>query len=354
MLKKINFSGLWQGVVPPQYIFSHRHFKGVVLDPPNFDPGSWIGAGKALFDPENEQFLLTARPRKAEGKVRGFAANIYRSKNGENFELIVSISKEEVCRKSGLKIHSIEGTQLLENPLNGEWHFYLSVDTGSEFAWGGVYWETLLLTSSKLEGPWRSKGLVIKNDQSYDAGQARDATIDIIDGRWFCFYKAIDKERRERPALATSIDGITWSKHGVFTIDGTDRLRFLSGSLLAGTNGPLFLGLESEMEDSRVSKNRVVYADEYKIGHGGGPIPNFAAYNVDYRNMNLETIFRTPWQPQSKYEHKKHPLLGYASLVYDPLKNRILTYIEAIDGTLTKEIGLNETVERLLLYETIL
>jgi len=68
----------------------------------------------------------------------------------------------------------------------------------------------------------------------------------------------------------------------------------------------------------------------------------------------LETIFRTPWQPQSKYEHKKHPLLGYASLVYDPLKNRILTYIEAIDGTLTRQIGLNETVERLLLYETIL
>ena len=78
------------------------------------------------------------------------------------------------------------------------------------------------------------------------------------------------------------------------------------------------------------------------------------ALQLDYRNRNLELIFRAPWDVRSPYEHKDHPVLGYASLVYDPIRNRVLIYVEAIDGTLTKKIGINETVERLLVYETVL
>lgn len=346
--------GFWQGIVPPQYIFAKRNFKCVVLDPPNFNAGSWIGAGKAVLDYENGEFLLTARPRKAEGEARGFAVNIYRSKDGEKYDLVTSMSKEEVSEKSGLKIHSIEGTQFLKDPFSGKWYLYLSVDIGSEFVWGGLYWATLLLTASQLHGSWHSQGIVLKNDQVYDLNQARDATIDIVDGKWFCLYKAMDKDRNKRPALATSSDGISWKKQGVLSIDGIDQLAFLSGSIFAGTNGPLFMGLENKLQDERLTKDGVIYADKYKIGHGGGPISNFVAYNLDYRNMNLETIFRTPWRPLSKYEHKEHPLLGYASLVYDPFKNRMLIYVEALDGALTKQIGINETVERLLLYEAVL
>lgn len=354
MVNKIKSFGPWQGVAPPQYIFANRRFKCVALNPPNFSPGSWIGAGKAVFDNQTGEFLLTARPRKAEGKVRGFAANIYRSGDGDKFELAASISKEEVSERSGLKIHSIEGTQLLKDPFSGKWHFYLSVDTGSEFVWGGLYWQTLLLTAPQLQGPWQPDGVVLKNDQWYDSHQARDATIDIVDGRWLCLYKAVDDNRRERPALAISRDGISWKKCGPLTIDGTDQLAFLSGSIFAGTNGPIFMGLETKLEDSRSTQDSVIYADKYKIGHGGGPPSIFAAYNLDHRNLNLEPIFRAEWKSQSEYEHKEHPLLGYASLVYDALKNRMLMYVEAIDEKLTREVGLNETVERVLMYETVL
>ncbi len=341
--------GLWHGFVPPQYVFANRQFKHVVLDPPDFEPGSWVGAGKVIFDHENGEFLLTARPRKAEGGVRGFAANVYRSDDGEKFELVSSLSKEEISEKIGLKIHSIEGTQLLKDPFSRRWHFYLSVDTGSEFVWGGLYWQTLLMTASNICGPWQAKGFAIKNDRAYDANQARDAMIDIVDGMWFCLYKAMDGDRRKRPALATSSDGISWKKHGVFTIDGTDQFAFLSGGIFAGTNGPLFMGIETGREEDQSPQ---VYADEYRIGHGAGPAPSFVAYNLDYRNMNLESIFRSSWEALSEYEYKEHPLLGYASLVYDPLKNRILIYVEAIDGKLTKQIGLNETVEKLIMYES--
>jgi hypothetical protein len=324
-----------------------------VLDPPNFDPGSWIGAGKALFNPETHEFLLTARPRKAEGQARGFAANVYRSSDGEAFELLISVSKEETSERSGLKIQSIEGTQLLKDPLTGKWHLYMFIDADSEFVWGGLYWQTMLLTAPDPGGPYQVEGLALHNDQSCDANQARDCTVDIIDGWWLCLYRAVGGHRRIRSALATSSDGISWKKHGVFTIDGSDRLAFPSGTIFASTSGPLFAGLERPQGDPS-SREDEVYADGYRVGHGGGPVPNFVAYNVDHRNMNLETIFRTPWEPASPYEHREHPQLGYSSLVYDPLKHRVLTYVGAIERYPTGRIGLNETVERLLLYETLL
>lgn len=344
----------WQGFIPPQYIFANRRFRCVALDPPDFKPGSWIGAGKAIFDWQTEQFLLTARPRKVEGKARGFAANIYQSKNGENFELVTSTSKEVVAEKSGLKIHSIEGTQILKDPRSGKWHFYLSVDTGPEFIWGGLYWETLLLTALRLEGPWRSEGLVLRHDQSYDSNQSRDATIDIVDGRWLCLYKAVNGKQERRPALATSSDGISWRKHGPLTVDSNDYCAFLSGTIFASSSGPLFVGVEKKQDDFGPvpPASKVVYADKYKIGHGEQST-YFAAYSLDYRNNNLETIFRSPWKPLSEYEHQRYPLLGYASLVYDPFNHRMLNYVEAIDKSVNRA-GLNESIERVLVYETAL
>ena len=352
MLTTVKPSGHWQGVVPPQYVFARRRFKCIVLEPPDLKPGSWIGAGKVVFDADTGGFLLTARPRKAEGRARGFAANVYRSSDGEKFELVASLSKEQLSEESGLTIHSIEGTQLLKDPLSGKWHFYVSVDTSSELIWGGLYWQTLLLTASDPKGPWHAHGLVLRADQAYDAHHSRDATIDIIDGRWFCLYKAKDGVRARRPALATSSDGITWKKHGVLTIEGHPQRAFLSGTLFAGTNGPLFMGIEKLYTAKGLCERKEVFADKYKITHGGGPMPSFAAYHVDYRNMNLELIFRAPWEPLSPYEHKEHPLLGYASIVHDASRDRVLTYVQAIDGKLTKRFGINETVERLILYES--
>ena len=174
----------------PAIAYEQRRFLGVALDPPDFKPGSWIGAGKAIWDARRGQYVLTARPRKAKGGIRGYAANVYVSANGIDFAKRTGISKEEVARLCGFKIHSIEGTQLLRNSANGQWHFYLSVDTGDEFVWGGIKWETVLLRAESLEGPWKSDGKVIENGKDYDAQQARDGSIDLVDGTWLCIYKA--------------------------------------------------------------------------------------------------------------------------------------------------------------------
>ncbi len=337
----------------PQCIYSKRKFLGIALDPPDLRPGSWIGAGKAVYDGLSREYLLTARPRKAEGRARGYAANIYGSQDGVTFDLISSIGKEQVSQWSRIKIHSIEGTQLVRNPENGRWHLFLSADTGDEFVWGGIQWETLLITADSLKGPWAYEGTVLRNDRDYDAQQARDGTIDIIDGKWLCLYKAKDSSRRERPALATSQDGIHFDKLGALKVNGLPQLAFLSGTLFETQGGPLFMGIETQLADSRQRRRNVVYADEHGIGHGGGSAPHFVAYLLRLGQMNLERVFRTPWVPLSAYEHREHPLLGYSSLLHDPVGNRILTYVEAIDPNLSRAMGLNETVERVLLYESI-
>ena len=344
---------MWHGFPPPQLLYANRRYRGIAIDPPDFNPGSWIGAGKALYIEESCSFLLTARPRTAKDGARGYAANIYRSENGIDFALLYSVTKEAVAEMSQMQIHSIEGTQLLRNPLNRGWHLFLSVDTGTEFAWGGVKWETLLLTATNLEGPWASEGLVLRNDRPYDAHQARDSSIDIIDGRWLCLYKAKDANRDERPALAKSADGLQWEKLGTLTVDGLDHVGFINGSMFPTSSGTLIIGVESRLDDSRSRKANVVYADDFGVGHGGGPPARFVAYLLDYRSMNLETVFDTPWEPLSPFEHEDHPLLGYSSTVFDSKNQRYLMYLEALDPEYTEAIGINSTVERLLVYEML-
>jgi hypothetical protein len=343
--------GPWRGMVPPQVLFGRRELLGVALEPPDEQPGSWIGAGKALRDPDNGDILLTARPRKAAGGVRGYSADIYRSRDGLHFERAGGVTREQAAALGGLAIHSIEGTQLLRDPLTGKWHFYLSVDTGGSFVWGGIQWETLLLAADSLAGPWVSRGIVLAHDRDYDANQARDSSIDIVDGLWICVYKAMNGKREVRPALATSTDGIAWRKHGPLTVGGEDHLGFLSGSTFAGGSGLVFVGLESSLADYLTRDPDVVYADEHGIGHGSSDTFG-VAYLLDIGRHDLVTVYHQFWESRSTYEHTRYPLLGYSSALFDHENRRFLMYVEAIDGRLTKRIGLNETVERLLVYQT--
>jgi len=340
-----------RNIPSPKFIFENRSFAGVALDPPDFQPGSWIGAGKAIHDDELDRFVLTARPRMAGGNVRGYACNIYLSPDGTSFELVSIVRKEEVQELAGFPVQSIEGTQILRNPDNGSWHLFVSADTGSEFIWGGVKWETLLLTSESLKGPWTYRGKVLENDRGYDSQQARDATIDVIDGKWLCLYKAKNSSREERPALAISSNGVDFTKLGTLTVGGSDELCFISGTLFPLGDGQRFMGLRVQLSDTRAKKPGVVYADEHGIGHGGGPAARFVAYDLDIPEMDLRPAFDSTWLPLSPFEHVEHPLLGYSSLVMDHRRNRILIYLESIDPELSRAIGINETVERLLVYQ---
>jgi len=315
----------WHGLLPPQYILSKRIFRKVVFDPPDFNPGSWRGAGKALVDLENKTFWLTTRPRKAH-PVRGYAVEIYESRDGENYSLVTSLNKETVGSMADITIQSIEGQQILKDPSTGKYHLYLAVDTSPPG------WDTLLLTAEDPRGPWEAHGIALKRGTEYDSREARDATIDIIDGKYFALYKANDG-KRVRMALATSGDGINWEKHGLLRLNGLEQPSYLllCGKMFAGSLGPVFMGLE----------NRVVVK-------GAAVTDTFVAYTLNHRKLNLERIFAARWEPMSPYERKDFPIHSYMDMVYDPFRDRILIYVEAIDP---QDVGLNQEVDRVLLYE---
>jgi hypothetical protein len=336
----------------PEYLFTNREFKSIAIKPPDFDPGSWCGAGKIIYDEKREEYLLTNRPRSAKNDVRGFAAEIYGSKDGiNNFNIITSLSKEEVQKVSGIDTYSIEGTQLLRDPTTQKWHFYLSIDTGKDFVWGGLVWQTLLLIADNLMGPWESKGLVLKNELDFERNQARDSSIDIIEGKYYCIYKGKDLKGTRRPGFATSDDGINWNKHGALTVDGEEHKAFLSGSIFPSSNGLIFIGMEMlDKPDPKVAELHETY-DKFAVKHGGS-MTQYCVYRIDIDSNNLETLFTAEWDPSSEYEFKAHPLLGYSSSLYEPDKNRFLFYVEAIDGRYTKKTGLNNCVEIVEVYET--
>ena len=217
----------------------------------------------------------------------------------------------------------------MRNPADGKYHFYLSIDVKEG-------WDTLLLTSDDPAGPWESKGIVLKRSEDYDRLEARDSTIGIVDGKYFAIYKA-NSGKRVNVALATSSDGIKWRKHGIFRIDGEEQPQYfqLYGNIFAGSLGPIFMGL----------------ARRYVV-NGCGIAKHFEAYIINYRDMILETIYRGEWTALSQFEMEGYPTHGYANIIQDPFKDRILIYTEAIDPEYTKEVGWRTQVDRLILYET--
>jgi len=324
------FTGFgWQGLVPAAYLLRAKRFKKVVFEPPDYNPGSWRGAGKVLVDVERGEYLLTCRPRKAH-PVRGYAVEICSSRDGEEFRLLASITKEELSEMAKLEVRSIEGQQLLLDPATGRYHLYLAVDN---FTPGRGYgWDTLLLVSDDPRGPWECKGLVLRRGDSYDSVEARDAVIDVVDGLYVALYKASDG-LRVNTALAVSSDGIEWRKLGLLKLDGGSQPGYLllSGRLLAGALGPVFVGFESRV-----------------VVEGAAVTDTFSSYLIDLRGLNLVRFFSGRWEPHSPYERPDYPVHSYCDVVPDPLRDRILIYVEAIDPS---GIGLNKEIDRLILYE---
>lgn len=319
-------NGRWIGAVPSSYILSARKFRRVVLDPPNFEPGSWIGAGNTIL--VDGEFLLSARPRK--WPERGFAANIYSSKDGENFSLKSSITKEELAEMSNTLIRSIEGLQLLLDPYTNKLRLYVSVDATEVRGW-----DTLLLEAEDPSGPWQYRGFAFRRGRSYDSREARDSTITIIDGVYVALYKANDG-RRVNMAAAISHDGVQWEKLGLLKIDNRPQPEYilLYGSVLPGAFGPVLYSFET-----------------VNVVKGAALSRFFASYLLDIRNMNLVTLQKGLWTPKSEFEREDFPVHTYVDILYDPDGNRLLVYVEALDPKYSKEPGLNLEVDRLLLYE---
>ena len=306
-------------------VYSNRRFERIILDPPSFELGSWRGAGNCIRDEDSGEFWLVTRPRTQ--KLRGYAFEIYRSENGEDYSLRHTASREALSTLLGQEILSIEGQQLLRDPSTSRYFLYVAVDIGHT-------WQTALLSSEDPYGPWRSEGIVIRRDRTYDSVEARDAVIGVTEGEYLALYKANDGTK-VNAALAVSRDGKDWHKLGLLKISGQSQpaQHFLCGNIVGTIRGPLFVGFES--------------ADVVK---GAAVSRKFVSYLIDRKSSNLVPVFSAIWRPLSPFERADFPIHSYSDLVPDPDRSRLLLYVEAIDPGHSKEVGLDLEVDRVLLY----
>ncbi|RLF02841.1 MAG: hypothetical protein DRK00_09510 [Thermoprotei archaeon] len=315
----------WKGLIPPQYLVAMRRFKGVVLDPPDFKPGSWVGAGRVFYDSFFEEYVMAVRMRRAP-PLRGYEVRVYAGDDGERFSHRSTLTKEEISSDLSEEILSVEGVQVLRDPVTCKLYLYISVDNGRG-------WETVLYASDDPAGPWECRGYVLRRGAEYDSREARDPVIDVVDGTYFMLYRASSGER-VNTALAVSADGVKWRKLGVPKVDGRAQPRYLQlcGTILTGARGPIFVGL---------ARRHVV--------SGCGLARNFEAYVLDYRCLNFETIARLEWKPMSPYERSDYPTHGYCSIAFDAEEGRALIYVESLDPI--SEPGWKSQVDRWILYE---
>jgi len=318
-------SGLKGALVEPKQVYLRRRFNKVVLNPPNFEPGSWRGAGNCTWDDDSDSFWLVTRPRTNER--RGYAFEVYSSRNGEEFTLVSTMTKESVSEALRQEVLSIEGQQLVKDPATGRFYLYLAVDIGRT-------WKTAMLSSEDPRGPWRPEGIVISNDATYDSREARDAVVSVLGGTYYAIYKASDGQR-VNASLAASSDGRRWRKTGPLTIDGNAQppFHFVYGTILEGSPGPVFVGFESANVISGAAVSR-----------------RFVSYLVNHRSNDLKSLYAAEWKPLSPFERGDFPVHSYCSLVADRERKRILLFVEAIDPEFSKEVGLNLEVDRVLLY----
>lgn len=317
--------------VSPHSIFGRRSFVKVVLDPPSTSPGSWRGAGKAIKLSERE-YVLSTRPRVREG--RGTAVEIYRSNDGLSYSMVSSIPADQVTKDLGTKVYSIENTQVLVDPGSGRLLLYLSVDIGPHS------WETALYTSDDPRGPWRPVGFVIRRDKPYDSAEARDCTIDYVDGMFIALCKAVSRESpKVYTELAISKDGVTWNKLGVPTVNGSpqapDPAFLLNGRILPSSHGPMFVGSVTL----------------YQVG-GAHVTRHVGAYVIDFDRVDLRELYFAEWKASSPYERQDYPIHTYVDVLPDYENDRWLLYVEAIDPTYTKEVGVDTEVDRVLAYQS--
>src|ERR1700685_2438077 len=93
----------------------------IAIAAPGEGPGYWAGAPSAAVSDDGEIFLAY-RLRRPIGQGRGYAIGIARSADGEHFETIGQISKEEVDTEP------LERPALVRTP-SGAWRLYLSCAT---------------------------------------------------------------------------------------------------------------------------------------------------------------------------------------------------------------------------------
>ena len=176
----------------------------VAVRPPGSGAGMWAGAPSAVR--YGDEIFLAYRMRRPVGEGRGYAVVIARSADGETFDPVLSIGKEE------MKTESLERPALVLTPA-GHWRLYLSCATD-----GTKHWRVEVMEAAH-PGDFdpRTAAVVLPGSR---ATAVKDPVIVHHDGRWHLWasvHPLSDAAETDRMTTeyAVSPDGLHWSWHGV-------------------------------------------------------------------------------------------------------------------------------------------
>ena len=182
----------------------------VAITPPGSGPGYWVGAPYAAVSEDGEIFLAY-RLRRPIGRGRGYAVGIARSSDGERFETIAQIAKEEVGTES------LERPALIRTP-EGAWRLYLSCATTGTKHWRVEVTEAAHPSEFRVH----DRALVLPGDAKKGV---KDPVLRIHDGMWHLWatvHPLADPLETDQMTTeyATSADGLHWTWQGT-ALSGT-------------------------------------------------------------------------------------------------------------------------------------
>jgi len=186
-------------VLPPQ-----PEKSVVAVPPPGNGAGNWVGAPSAIR--HGDQIFLAYRLRRPIGQGRGYAVEIARSDDGENFTTLQTITKEQ------MDCESLERPVLVDLP-DGRWRLYLSCAT-----YGTKHWR---IEAMEADDPGSFDPATSRTVLPGDHTKAvKDPVIVHRDGTWHLWastHPLADADEADQMVTeyATSPDGLDWTWHGV-------------------------------------------------------------------------------------------------------------------------------------------
>ena len=175
----------------------------VAVPPPGSGPGMWAGAPSAVCD--GDAIYLAYRLRRPIGQGRGYAVVVARSADGEHFETISTVTKEQ------LSAESLERPALIR-ATDGTWRLYLSCATP-----GTKHWRVEVIGAAEPGSfdPRRSE-VVLPGDTKT---AVKDTVIMHHEGLWHLWastHPLADPLETDQMVTeyASSADGLEWTWEG--------------------------------------------------------------------------------------------------------------------------------------------
>ncbi|MFB9888993.1 hypothetical protein [Planobispora takensis] len=175
----------------------------VAVAPPTPGEGHWAGAPSAVA--HEGRIYLAYRLRRPVGQGRGHTVVVARSADGERFETLLTITREE------MDTESLERPALVRTP-EGRWRLYLSCATT-----GTKHWRVEMIEADDpARFDSRSRRTVLPGDPKTGV---KDPVIVRREGVWHLWascHPLADPDHTDRMVTdyATSADGLEWTWHG--------------------------------------------------------------------------------------------------------------------------------------------